>query len=158
MCSHPVVSDTLPPHGLKPAWLLCPWVFSRKTPGMDYHFLLSLIIGIQSASLREHLRWGFSGCSPWLRVTASIWWGGAGRGWVRLDFWIYEIVLTVNKMPIGATVRNSYKDTVPLLIATCPQRNLNQFLCFKKKLWQAINAGEGVEKRGPSCTVGGNAN
>ena len=31
------------------------------------------------------------------------------------------------------------------------------FFLFSKSL-QAINAGQGVEKREPSCTVGGNAN
>ena len=29
---------------------------------------------------------------------------------------------------------------------------------MKKKNLQTINAGEGVEKREPACTVGGNAN
>ena len=28
--SCPIVSDLLQPHGLQPAWLLCPWGFSRR--------------------------------------------------------------------------------------------------------------------------------
>ena len=30
MLSHSVVSDSLGPHGLQPARLLCPWIFSRQ--------------------------------------------------------------------------------------------------------------------------------
>ena len=30
MLSRSVMSDSLRPHGLQPAWLLCPWGFSRQ--------------------------------------------------------------------------------------------------------------------------------
>ena len=33
--SHWVMSDSLWPHGLSPAWLLCPWDFSGKNTGVD---------------------------------------------------------------------------------------------------------------------------
>ena len=38
--SHSVVSDSLQPHGLWPARLLCPWGFPSKTIGVGCHFLL----------------------------------------------------------------------------------------------------------------------
>ena len=38
--SRSVVSDSLQPHGLKPARLLCPWDFPGKNIGEGCHFLL----------------------------------------------------------------------------------------------------------------------
>ena len=38
--SHSVVSDSLWPHGLKPARPLCPWDFPGKNSGVGCHFLL----------------------------------------------------------------------------------------------------------------------
>ena len=38
--SHSVVSDSLRPHGLEPARLLCPWGFPGKNTGVGSHFLL----------------------------------------------------------------------------------------------------------------------
>ena len=35
-----VMSDSLPPHGLQPAKLLCPWDFPGKNTGVGCHFLL----------------------------------------------------------------------------------------------------------------------
>ena len=35
-----VVSDSLPPHGLSPTRLLCPWDFPDKNAGVGCHFLL----------------------------------------------------------------------------------------------------------------------
>ena len=42
VCAHvcSVVSDSLWPHGLQPARLLCPWDFPGKNIGVGYHFLL----------------------------------------------------------------------------------------------------------------------
>ena len=37
MLNHSVVSTTLRPHGLQPARLLCPWVFSRQNTGVGCH-------------------------------------------------------------------------------------------------------------------------
>ena len=34
------MSDSLQPHGLYPARLLCPWNFPGKNTGVDCHFLL----------------------------------------------------------------------------------------------------------------------
>ena len=39
-CSHSVVSDSLWPHGLQPARLLCPWKSPGKNTGVGYHSLL----------------------------------------------------------------------------------------------------------------------
>ena len=38
---------TLPPHGLQPTRLLCPWNFPGKHTGMGYHFLLQGIFPTQ---------------------------------------------------------------------------------------------------------------
>ena len=40
--SHTVVSDSLWPHGLKPARLLCPWDSPGKNIGVGCHFLLQV--------------------------------------------------------------------------------------------------------------------
>ena len=40
LVSHSVVSDSLQPHGLYPARLLCPWDFPGKNTGVGVHFLL----------------------------------------------------------------------------------------------------------------------
>ena len=37
--SRPVVFDSLESYGLQPVRLLCPWDFSSKNTGVDYHFL-----------------------------------------------------------------------------------------------------------------------
>ena len=37
--NHPVLSNSLQPHGLWPTRLLCPWDFSDKNTGEGYHFL-----------------------------------------------------------------------------------------------------------------------
>ena len=38
--SHSVMSNSLWPHGLSPARLLCPWIFPGKNTGAGCHFLL----------------------------------------------------------------------------------------------------------------------
>ena len=40
MLNHSVVLDSLPPLGLQPARLLCPWDSPGKSTGVGYHFLL----------------------------------------------------------------------------------------------------------------------
>ena len=52
-----------------------------------------------------------------------------------------------------------YDPAIPLL-AIYPEKTIIQKDIFKRctKNLQTINAGEGVEKREPSCTVGGNVN
>ena len=46
-----VRSDSLRPHGLQPARLLCPWDFPGKNTGMDCHFLLQGILLTQGLNL-----------------------------------------------------------------------------------------------------------
>ena len=48
--SHSVVSDSLGPHGLYPARLLCPWDFSGKNTGVSCHFLLQGISPTQGSN------------------------------------------------------------------------------------------------------------
>ena len=46
----------LPPHGLKPARLLCPWDFPGKNTGVGCHFLLQEIFLTQGSN-RRLLHW-----------------------------------------------------------------------------------------------------
>ena len=53
-----VVSDSLRPHRLQPARLLCPWDFTGKKTGVGCHFLLQQIFPTQGTNLRLlHGRW-----------------------------------------------------------------------------------------------------
>ena len=47
MLSHSVVSDSRSPHGLYPAWLLCPWDVPGKNTRAGYHVLLQGIFPTQ---------------------------------------------------------------------------------------------------------------
>ena len=51
MLSHSVASDSLQPHGLSPARLLCPWNFLGKNTGVGCHFLLQGIFPTQESNL-----------------------------------------------------------------------------------------------------------
>ena len=46
-----VMSDSLQPHGLKPARLLCPWNFPSKNTGAGCHFLFQGIFLTQGSNL-----------------------------------------------------------------------------------------------------------
>ena len=48
--SRSVVSDSLRPHGLQPARLLCPWDFPGKSTGVGCHFLLQRIFPTQGSN------------------------------------------------------------------------------------------------------------
>ena len=45
------MSDSLQPHGLKPARLLCPWDSPGKNSGVGCHFLLQGIFPTQGSNL-----------------------------------------------------------------------------------------------------------
>ena len=45
------MSDSLRPHGLAPAWLLCPCDFPGKNTGVGCHFLLQGIFPTQELNL-----------------------------------------------------------------------------------------------------------
>ena len=47
--SHSVVSDSLPPHGLKPTRLFCPWNSLGKNTGVGFHSLLQGIFPTQGS-------------------------------------------------------------------------------------------------------------
>ena len=49
--SRSVISNSLQPHGLQPARLLCPWDFPGKNNGVACHFLLQGIFLTQGSSL-----------------------------------------------------------------------------------------------------------
>ena len=62
-----VVSDSLQPHGLLPARLLCPWNFPGKNTGAGCHFLLKgnlPDLGIEPASPALAGRF-FTAQPPW---------------------------------------------------------------------------------------------
>ena len=46
-----VLSDSLPPHGLQPTRLFCPWDSPGKNTGVDCHFLLQGIFPTQGSNL-----------------------------------------------------------------------------------------------------------
>ena len=48
--SHSVLSDSLQPHGLWPARLLCPWGSPGKNTGVDCHSLLQRIFPTQGSN------------------------------------------------------------------------------------------------------------
>ena len=56
--SRSVVSDSLWPHGLQPARLLCPWDSPGRNTGVDCHSLLQGIFPAQGSNLGLlHCRW-----------------------------------------------------------------------------------------------------
>ena len=56
--SHFSHSDSLQPHGLEPARLLCPWDFPGKNTGVDCHFLLQgTFLTLGSNLGLQHCRW-----------------------------------------------------------------------------------------------------
>ena len=59
MFSHSVVSDSLQPHGLQPARLLCPWHSPSKNTRAGCHLLLQGIFPTQGSTLclRHLLHW-----------------------------------------------------------------------------------------------------
>ena len=54
-----VMSDSLQPHGLQPAKILCPWDFPGKNTGVRCHFLLQEILPTQGLNpcLLQLLHW-----------------------------------------------------------------------------------------------------
>ena len=51
LCSCSVTSDSLQPHGLQPATVLCPWKFPGRNTGVGCHFLLQGIFPTQGLNL-----------------------------------------------------------------------------------------------------------
>ena len=64
--SHLAVFNSLPPHGLNPTRLLCPWDFQSKNTGVGCHFLLQGIFPTQGSN-SHLLHWQAD--SLWLRGT-----------------------------------------------------------------------------------------
>ena len=73
------MSDSLPPHGLYPTRLLCPWDFPDNSTGMDCHFLLQcmkvqslshvqLFVTLWTAAYQAPLSLGFSRQEHWTGV------------------------------------------------------------------------------------------
>ena len=50
--SHSVMSNSLAPHGLQPARILCPWAYPGKNTGVGCHFLLQGILPTQGSNPR----------------------------------------------------------------------------------------------------------
>ena len=65
MLIHSVVSNSLQPHGLYPAKLLCPWDSSGKNIGVGCHSLLQvLLLGLQQ--IHDYL------CCRWTSVSIAV--------------------------------------------------------------------------------------
>ena len=68
LCAHAcsIVSDSLKPHWLKPARLLCPWDFPGKNTGVGCHFLLQRIFLTQKLNLQllHFLHWQADSLPP----------------------------------------------------------------------------------------------
>ena len=54
--SHSVMSDSLQPHELQPARLLCPWDSPGKNTGVDFYVLLQGIFLVQGLNLGHELK------------------------------------------------------------------------------------------------------
>ena len=63
MLSHLVMSDSVPPHGLYPDGILCPWNFPGKNTGMGCHVLLQGIFLTQGLN-QSLLHWQVSSSPP----------------------------------------------------------------------------------------------
>ena len=61
--SRSVMSDSLRPHGLQPASLLCPWDSPGKNTGAGCHFLLQGIFPTQESNLHL-LHWQVDSLPP----------------------------------------------------------------------------------------------
>ena len=69
--NHSVVSDSLRPHGLQPARLLCPWNSPGKNTGVGCHFLLQ---GIVPPKNKSWISWAAGGFFPiWFLAFLAIW-------------------------------------------------------------------------------------
>ena len=64
--SLPVVSNSLQPHGLYPARLLCPWDSPGKNPGVGCHALLQEIFLTQGSNSDSYhlLHWQVGSLPP----------------------------------------------------------------------------------------------
>ena len=75
MLNRSVVSDSLQPHGLSPARLLCPWNFPGNNTGVGCHFLLQGIFPAQGSSphLLHLLYWQTKSSTTSTTWKAYIW-------------------------------------------------------------------------------------
>ena len=62
--SHPVVPDSLWPHGLKPTRLFCPWDFPGKDTGMDCHLSQPQMPSLSNATQTRQPWTGTEGVCP----------------------------------------------------------------------------------------------
>ena len=87
-----LMSDSLWPHGLWPARLLCPWDPPGKNTEVGFHFWLQGIFPTQGSNPRL-LRLHSSPLvppSPWkTSVTSNIWWPPAFWHWVNSESALY---------------------------------------------------------------------
>ena len=94
---HSVVSDSLWPHGLQSARLLCPWDFLGNNTGVSCHFLLQGIFPTQGSN-PSLLHWQADSLSlhhlgslpiprVWPKVRGKIYNNQQGRHHLTIDSW-----------------------------------------------------------------------
>ena len=77
--SHPVVSDSLQPHGLQPSRLLSPWDSPGKNPGVGCHALFQSILLTQESNphlllfLHQHAGSTSATCLQFSTITCYKW-------------------------------------------------------------------------------------
>ena len=84
------MSDSLRPHGLWPARLLCPWDFPGKNSGIDCHFLLHYQFGSGGGVViyckQQVLNLNILKSYFYYKNRKSRVWAYLGIQWLRLSF------------------------------------------------------------------------
>ena len=91
-----VVSDSLWPHGLSPARLLCPWDSPSKNTGVDCHFLLQGIFLTQGSNPLL-LRWQADSHPGATREALMVTWGFVYTTYNYLSYFIFTTLTTILK-------------------------------------------------------------
>ena len=137
--SHLVISDSLWPHGLQPARLLCPWDSAGKNTGLGCHVLLQGLFLTQGSNLGLlHCRWilyclSHQG-SPWYMERALqkpyrcirffIW-----------ENWTFQFLREIRTKTEGKRITEIEKRSWLFFITS---RNIRTWIKCEQKLWQVF--------------------
>ena len=117
VCAQSVVSDSLQPHGLQPARLLCPWNFPSKSTGAGYYFFLQGIFLTQELNI-SLLHWQTDSIPQSLL---------GGISWVK----IMKCILTI--CPTQYQVIEKKKKMSPPL---SPHSHTRKFIEYRFCIWK----------------------